>query len=235
MQYVGGKWKAGKRYAAMIAPKGPWWEPFCGGLNVTMHLAKSPYKGLVSDINEDLIGLFKAVRGGWKPPVNVTRDEYYAAKESPSSPLRTFIGFGCSFSGKWFGGYAKNGTFTYKSSGQTQTRNYAAEFAKALLLQVEATRHCEMRAMSFIEMIPRKSIFEVIYCDPPYEGTLGYKGRPFDHDLFWSRCVEWAKKGTRVLVSEYTCPVDHSVIWKRTRKCQISKDEREEHVFAVSA
>ena len=234
MQYLGGKWKAGAEYAKRIAPQGAWWEPFCGALNVSMHLAVFPQLGLVSDVNSELVDLFLAVREGWEPPTEVSREQWQEAKASTvSSFLRTFIGFGCSSSGVWFGSYATPGTCTDPSAGQTQTRNYAAQFAKALKLQVQATAHCDLRAMSFFDLEPQLGLFEVIYCDPPYDSTMGYR-EPFKTRDFWNRCVEWAATGTRVIVSEYVCPVPAFCLWQRERKSQLGKRTvRVEGLFQV--
>ena len=55
----------------------------------------------------------------------------------------------------------------------------------------------------------------VIYCDPPYEGTLGYKTGSFDHERFW----EWAEKMSErnvVFVSEYSTRSDLFIpIWQK--------------------
>lgn len=62
------------------------------------------------DINEYLIEMFKALQNGWLPPQNLTVDEYYYIKNHPNSnkALTGFAGIGCSYSGKWFGGFARN-------------------------------------------------------------------------------------------------------------------------------
>ena len=64
----------------------------------------------------------------------------------------------------------------------------------------------------------------VIYCDPPYKGTAGYlereknkilgiKGKmrditSFNHDEFYDWCIEKAKQGYKVFISEYDMPRD---------------------------
>ncbi len=47
----------------------------------------------------------------------------------------------------------------------------------------------------------------VVYCDPPYKGTEGYKNRTFDHERFYDWCEETAKRA-RVFISEYDMPAD---------------------------
>lgn len=111
MQYLGGKTRIAKAIAEIVnAERGDrvFWEPFCGGLSVSVKLAAHG-PGIVSDANPALIALYQAVRDGWDPPGHVSEEEYSAAKALPDSdPRKAFIGFGCSFGGKWFGGYARN-------------------------------------------------------------------------------------------------------------------------------
>ena len=47
----------------------------------------------------------------------------------------------------------------------------------------------------------------VIYCDPPYINTAGYIG-DFNHDEFYDWCIEKAKQGYKVFISEYEMPKD---------------------------
>jgi DNA adenine methylase len=68
--------------------------------------------------------------------------------------------------------------------------------------------------------VPPRPVRGVIYCDPPYAGTTGYRGggvSAFDHARFWYLCRRWVDCGARVFVSEYRVPVVHSVIatWQR--------------------
>ena len=58
---------------------------------------------------------------------------------------------------------------------------------------------------------------ECIYADPPYAGTTGYDALPpNDHRQFWPYCQEWARRGTRVFVSEYDCPVGSDIVWEKS-------------------
>lgn len=82
MQYLGGKSKIAKWLCAAIAPvrRGrEFWEPFCGGLSVSVALSESG-PGLVSDANHALIALYRAVAAGWDPPSTVSEDDYKRAR-----------------------------------------------------------------------------------------------------------------------------------------------------------
>ena len=55
---------------------------------------------------------------------------------------------------------------------------------------------------------------DVVYCDPPYEGTCGY-GRLFDHEAFWQWC---RTRDFPVYVSEYRAPEDFISIWRKEKR-----------------
>lgn len=54
----------------------------------------------------------------------------------------------------------------------------------------------------------------ILYFDPPYIGTSGYSlngthtSKGFDHQEFYSYCIDLAKQGFKVFISEYTMPAD---------------------------
>jgi DNA adenine methylase len=55
--------------------------------------------------------MFQKLQAGWIPPTEVSEEEYYSAKDNQENEpwLAGFIGFACSFAGKWWGGYARDG------------------------------------------------------------------------------------------------------------------------------
>lgn len=237
MQYLGGKSRIAKEIAAVIAPKGLWWEPFCGGLSVSVQLAKYG-PGLVSDACLPLISLYRAVRDGWVPPTSVSESEYHDARSLPdSNPLKAFVGFGCSFGGKWFGGYASPDAGRMVL-GKRFSRDAAGACARSLARDIGALSKCQLAAQSFFDVSPLSGPApECIYADPPYVGATGYSAtRAFDHDRFWSLCQAWADSGVRVFVSEYDCPVLSSVVWSKTHRSSVSggnSDLRTERLFQV--
>ncbi len=229
MQYLGGKSRLAKQIAAIVAPKGLWWEPFCGGLSVSVELAKFG-PGLVSDGNEALIALYQAVRAGWAPPDSVSPEQYQAAKSLPNSdPMKAFVGFGCSFGGKWFGGYAR----------QKTNHNFAKSCSGVVRRDIAKLAHCDIGCLDFLSLSPNGSFTpETIYCDPPYEGTTGYAATgAFDHSRFWGLCRDWAKAGARVFVSEYSCPLPNDIVWETKHylkaKGGTKNEVRNERLFRV--
>src|SRR5699024_3785535 len=125
MQYMGGKARIARRIVEAILEATPnrtrWVEPFVGGAWVLEHAAPHFQELSAGDVVPDLQLLYEAVAGGWEPPKTLSRDEYRELKPSTPSALRAFAGFGCSFGGKWFGGFCgdqKNGRRTYQELAQ---------------------------------------------------------------------------------------------------------------------
>ena len=56
---------------------------------------------------------------------------------------------------------------------------------------------------------------DVVYCDPPYQGTGAEYNKGFDHDKFW----EWIRtRNYPVYVSEYNAPEDFVSIWSKKKR-----------------
>ena len=72
---------------------------------------------------------------------------------------------------------------------------------------------------------------DVVYCDPPYEGTSGY-GREFDHEAFWQWC---RTRDFPVYVSEYRAPEDFISVWckekRRLFNHSVLSENAVEHLF----
>jgi len=198
MHYLGGKARIGGEIAGVInALLGgrPYYEPFVGAAWV-MCRVEAEYR-LASDVHEDLILLWQALQQGWMPPENLSEEDYERLWHSPPSPLRGFAGFGCSFSGKWFGGYARSGT-----------RNYARNAKNSLMKKVPGIRGVNFFCMDYRDVVLDSEW--VVYCDPPYSGTTKYS-MGFDHEVFWNKMREWSE-GNVVLISEYSAPNDFDCI-----------------------
>ena len=217
MQYFGGK----QRIADEIAPiiqllRGdrPYFEPFVGGANVVTRITGGVR--IAADVVPELIALYRALQEGWTPPRSLTKDEYRAIKADPTpTPLRGFAAFGCSFAGKYFGGYA--------GKDSRSTRCYATNAANGLEKKRVGLMGCALMCGDYRTFTPKGCL---IYCDPPYRGTTAYAGAgKFNSDEFWGRCREWAKNNV-VLVSEYDAPVDCTVVcWEKEVRTEIRGKE----------
>lgn len=214
MQYVGGKAKLGAQLVRHIRPAGKViWEPFCGGLNMTWHLCQAGASFVVcSDVHAPLIALCQALQAGWVPPDHVTREEYQAAKVLPDTdPLKAFIGIGCSFGGKWFGGYAVN----------ARGYNYA-RCAKNSCLKIVGLP-VRFFCADFFTVTPMRGL--CLYLDPPYRGTQGYVSGSFDPDKFWDRCLDWKRAGSEVWISEYSAPAGFTVVTEQQHRRKLNLND----------
>lgn len=121
-----------------------------------------------------------------------------------------YVGFSMSFGGKWFGGYRrdeKNSKGCVKNMETQSRRSY-----ESLLAQAKFLVGIEFQNVEYWNLeIPPQSI---IYCDPPYKGTTGYKDS-FDHDKFYDWLREKHKEGHTVFVSEYSMPDDFVCVWSK--------------------
>lgn len=77
---------------------------------------------------------------------------------------------------------------------------------QSLLLQGIKLVNCSYDSLA----IPKNSI---IYCDPPYQNTTGYKIN-FDHIKFWQWVREKYKEGHTIFISEYNAPDDFEVLYE---------------------
>jgi DNA adenine methylase len=223
MKYMGSK----ARYAKEILPiilkdrKPEQWyiEPFAGGMNM---IDKVEGNRIANDINEPLVAMWDAlVYSNWKPPHRITKEDYNEIRKQKTNykpELIGWVGFCCSYSGKYFGGYAgdypesrrlKNGTLP----------NYQQEAINSTAKQIPKLKGVKFTNKNYWEIeIPKDS---VIYCDPPYQNTTKY-ATDFDHNLFWEWCRELSKQGHSVWVSEYNAPSDFKCVWEKKATSQLS-------------
>jgi DNA adenine methylase len=198
MRYLGGKARTYKEICAFLErirlTDQVFVEPFCGACWVTQGMKGERH---ASDANGALVVLHKAMQDGWEPPKWISEEEYalYQQTQPTGDPLTAFVGFGCSFSGKWFGGYARD------NSG----RNYAANAASSLVKKNKTLKGVSFTHRGYSEAAPANAL---VYCDPPYASTTGYGAvGAFDSAEFWATMRAWAKANT-VVVSEYAAPDD---------------------------
>lgn len=202
MRYQGGKAKIAEDISGVLKyfreSGQTYLEPFLGAASVFSRMAE-PKIG--SDLSFDLILLWSALKSGWTPPATLSRAEYDELKNYPASALKSFAGFGLSFGGKWFGGYA-------------DSRVDAGQAARGLARRAAHMNRSRLVCCSYDSWRPSGML---IYCDPPYQGTTAYPGQgQFDCGLFWSTMREWSKSNT-VFISEFSAPVDFLCVWERAR------------------
>lgn len=189
---------------------------FCGSCSIESKV-KGFDKVICNDKHEYLIELFKGVQNGYELPELITEEQYKYIREhkDENKILTGFVGFGCSFGGKWFGGYARNKTNT----------NYALQSKKSLLKDIDNLMIAQFTCQDYRDVIiPNNSI---VYADPPYNNTTGYGKDKFNSDEFWEY-MRVISKNNKVFISEQTAPSDFECVWEKefTRTLDVNKDNQ---------
>ena len=127
--------------------------------------------------------MWKALQDGWLPPDKISREEYVFIRDNKDdSPyLAGFVGFACSFAGRWFEGYA------YNSKGY----NYCLSSKRSCINKLSNLNNVEFYNLNYDKVnIPKGSL---VYCDIPYKGSKPYCKKEvgiFDHYEFY----QWVKE-----------------------------------------
>jgi DNA adenine methylase len=245
MRYLGSKARLAKHLIPVILSEHDdtkWYiEPFVGAFNIMDKVPARFRWG--NDLNHYVTSLYSAVLEGWEPPGFVSEELYLEIKRDPDAfpaKLVGFVGFGCSFAGKWFGGYARGGTnklgepVNYagqsKRSVERQVfgvpRNHAGESKRNVIKQALNLMDVKITSMSYDEMVI--PIGSTVYCDPPYAKTTKYRD-VFDSQKFW----EWVRQVSQtstVYVSEYTAPNDFTCVWEKETTVSVAKHDYKKNV-----
>ena len=225
MRYQGGKSRIAADIARFIVPvrgrDSVFVSLFCGSCSVESKVHGFS-RMILNDLHPYLIALLRGAQNGYTLPDTISEDEYYFLRDNPDlDPVLTgFVGFGCSYGGKWFGGYARN----------QGNRNYAAESKRSLLKDMSALSKAEFLNLDYRAVpIP---LHATVYADPPYSNTTGYKTGKFDSAEFWCFMRLIAETGHTVYVSEQTAPKDFTCIWEKpfTR----TLDRNKQNQFSVT-
>lgn len=223
LQYFGGKTKVSNQivnYLESVRKENQVYvEPFIGGGIIC---SKMSGERKAYDFNEYLIEMYKAVQSGYELPDCISEEEYKYIREhkDENKALTGFVGFGCSFAGKWFGGYAR---------GHNGKLGYADTSKRSLMKKMDTMKdvifgYADYKTLSFTDCL--------IYCDPPYNNTTKFIGTPdFDTEEFWNVMREWSKNNN-VYISEYVAPDDFECVLEVPTKIDIrnSKNEMEKRI-----
>jgi len=217
MKYMGSK----NRIAKYIIPimlkyrkkDMTWVEPFVGGGNV---IDKIEGKRIGADINKYVIEALVDIRDNvYDLPKNnreFTEEDYNKLRENDDYRFKGYAGFAYSYGGKWLGGWRRDGI---------GKRDYVEEAYKNAVKQSP-----KLQGIEFINagykyfVIPDNSL---IYCDPPYENTTKYKDS-FNHKEFWRWCINKAREGHTVFVSEYKAPEGFECLWEGIINSSLTKE-----------
>lgn len=212
MQYQGGKAKLGKHiadalhYVARDATH--YYEPFCGACGVLRHV--SIENRYASDMNRYMVALWQRAQSGWVPPKSISEEQYRLVVDNPDrypDELVAFVSAGCSFAGKWRGGYARN--------NPSNSQDFAGAGRRNVIKCAKLIQGVEFKHAPYWDVRPVDG--SLVYCDPPYLGTTGYQATgAFDHDRFWHTVGVWSRRCI-VAVSEFTAPAGWVPIWALRR------------------
>jgi len=168
-------------------------EPFAGSCAVMMNTDYQAY--LIADINPDLINLYRQVKEHTRPFIitaaslfnqNTTSESYYELREdfnhSPSMPL---LERAAHF--LYLNRHGYRGLCRYNRSGEFNIPfgNYKKPYFP--LAEIEAFAEKAQRATficaDFRETLDLTKAGDVVYCDPPYDGTFSdYHSTGFNRD-----------------------------------------------------
>lgn len=216
MQYMGGKSRISKQIAEVlnsaISKDAPFVSLFCGSCAIESKV-QADVK-ILNDKHPYLIAMWQALQNGWMPPDVVTKEEYYRVKsnmdENPA--LTGFIGFGCSFGGKWWGGYAKD----------KRGDDYCGQAKRGLLKDLVGIQSATFTCLDYRDVeIPDGA---VVYCDPPYVNTTGYTVGQFNTNEFWDYMRQLSKR-CDVYISEESAPDDFECIWSKEKVRTLEKSD----------
>jgi len=230
MKYLGGKYFIGKQISEvmknMVSPEevSGYLEPFCGALGVLTYMNET-FDCKASDYHPDLIEMWKRVQdNSFVPPTQITEQQYNSIKniESPSA-LKAFVGFGCSFGGRYFAGYAEK----YKN---TKKEDYLKEATNSINRKRPKIKGVKFSCDSYKDLKPKNML---IYCDPPYqETTFPVKYRrdtkyydEFDNKEFWNIVRKWSKNNI-VFISETSAPEDFIPVWEKSSHRSVSQSAK---------
>ena len=210
MQYLGGKSRIAKDIAAILnqyTKDKPFVSLFCGSCAIESKVETDTK--ILNDAHPYLIALYKSLQNGYELPDSISREQYYWVKEHKENDpaLTGFVGFGCSFGRKWFGGYVSG-----KRADGVQERNYCNEGNRETLRIFCGVSNAEFYNLDYSAVpIPDNAI---VYCDPPYNGTTGYSTGAFDSNAFWDYVRKLSTTHV-VFVSEEKAPPDFTCIWEK--------------------
>lgn len=218
MKYMGSKNRIAKYLLPIMLAEAEkhdittWVEPFVGGANM-IDKVPSHYERVGYDLNPHTIAALIGVRDYVNElPCEVSEDYFKSLKDSKPHPITSWIRFECAFGSILGGGYARN----------REGRNYAEKGRNLALKQSPKIQNVEFICDSYENLSFENCL---IYCDPPYQGTSGYKTGAFNHDKFFEWCREQAKKNV-VFVSKYNAPDDFIEVWQGEIKTNFASNRK---------
>lgn len=222
MKYMGSKNRIAKHLLPIMLAEcekhsiAKWVEPFVGGANM-IDKVPDTFERIGYDLNDHVIHALIDIRDNPNGlPNAVSEEEYRLFYGKPAEHLTSLVRFGASFGGKFENGFARG------RSSNGEPRNYWAETKRNALKQSPKIQNVQFICDSYENLNFTNAL---IYCDPPYQGTSGYKTGAFDHDKFFDWCRGQSKKNV-VFVSEYKAPEDFECVWQGEVKTNFASQRK---------
>ena len=224
MQYFGGKHRISKQLSqylnSQLKDNQPFVDLFCGSCNVISKIDDNRLR-IANDKHKYLIAMWKALQDGWLPPDKISREEYAFIRDNKDDRpyLAGFVGFACSFAGRWFEGYA------YNSKGY----NYCLSSKRSCINKLSNLNNVKFYNLNYDKVnIPKGSL---VYCDIPYKCSKPYCKKEvgiFDHYEFY----QWVRDNSStydIYISEYkdNVPEDVEIVWEMESRKIIRNAENE--------
>lgn len=218
MRYFGGKQRISKPLSiflnSQLKKNQTFVDLFCGSCNIISKIDDNRLR-IANDKHKYLIAMWEALQDGWQMPNNISEEEYKYIKDNKDEnlPLTGFVGFGLSYSGKWFGGYCRS----------SKDRNYCLNAKNSNNKILNTIMDVKFYNLNYDEVpIPNGAL---VYCDIPYKNTTSYcksEVGEFNHDEFYN----WVRKNSDnydIYVSEYeqNIPDDFKIVWEKNSKKDI--------------
>lgn len=222
MKYMGSKNRIAKHILPIMLAEAEknnittWVEPFVGGANMIDKVTES-YTRIGYDLNGHVIQALLDIRDKVQelPEIFTCDDRKYWKLQQPTT-LKSWACIVTSFGADLNGGYSREA-----GSDDTTFCGYGKRNA---LKQSPKIQSVEFICSSYKDVKVENAL---IYCDPPYQGTTGYKTGAFQHEEFFQWCRDMKAKGNIVFVSEYNAPDDFEVVWQGEIKTNFSSQRKE--------
>lgn len=218
MKYMGSKNRIAKYIVPIMLNEASkhgittWVEPFVGGAN-SIDKVPDKFTKIGYDLNPHAINALIGIRdyiGAF--PDEVTEEYYNSLKGTKPDPITSWVRIAVSYGGIFESKLAKD------SVGK---RDYTKEAIRNAKKQSPKIQDVEFQVADYKNLSFENSL---IYCDPPYKGTSGYKTGNFDHNEFFSWCVKQKELGNVVFVSEYDAPFEE--VWRGEIKTNFASSRK---------